>query len=462
MSAWAGRLRLTMRIHLEVQARWDRLESSLWFRPTLLSVAAAGLAVAMVAVDRALGVSSFALLNAGADDARALLSSITSSMLTVTTVTFSIIMVALVLASQQFSPRIIRNFMRDSTSQYVLGIFIGTFIYSLLVLGRISDTNNSLFVPVVSIAVAVLLTLLSIGTFIYFIHHIAEAIQANTIVAGAGEKTVALLDKLFPEQLGQPAPPPAAAAPPLPTTPGAPIAAPKPGYIQEIDPVALLGLACQHDRLIRLERAIGDFVPQGNSLLRIWPEHELGDDEIRALQDVFEIGSERTLFDDILFGIRQLVDIALKAISPAINDPSTAVNCIDYLGNILVQAARRSDPELYRYDQSGRLRVIAQGVTFEQLVDGAFSQIRQYASSEVAVTLRLLKTLHEIAQATADPARTQVLWRHAQMIARGAALGIPEPHDRQQINQAVRLLAQQIGTPPGAALLAVDEATLAL
>ncbi|MBA3470446.1 MAG: DUF2254 domain-containing protein [Herpetosiphonaceae bacterium] len=451
-----------MQIHLELQARWDRLQSSLWFRPTLLSVAAAGLAVAMVATDQALELTSFPLLNAGADDARALLSSITSSMLTVTTVTFSIIMVALVLASQQFSPRIIRNFMRDSASQYVLGIFIGTFIYSLLVLGRISDTENRVFVPVVSTLVAILLTLASISTFIYFIHHIAEAIQANTIVARAGEKTVALLDKLFPEKIGRPASAIAAAEPELPATPGVPIAAAQAGYIQAIDPEALLRLAGEYDLLIRLEREIGDFVPQGNSLLRIWPEREFSATETQALQDVFEIGTERTLFDDILFGIRQLVDIALKAISPAVNDPSTALNAIDYLGNVLVQAAQRSDPELYRYDDQGRLRVIAQGVTFEQMVDGAFGPIRQYASGEVAVTLRLLKTLHEIAQATADPARAGVLWRHTQMIARGAVRGIPEPHDRQQINQAIRLLADQLGQLPGAALLPVDAAALAL
>lgn len=444
-----------MRVKLELQNRWDTLMSSLWFRPTIITVSLTVSAFITVALDRIVDDRSFGFLQASVDDARAILSAIISSMLTVTTVTFSIIMVALVLASQQFSPRIIRNFLRDAPFQHVLGIFIGTFVHSLLVLAQTSSIENRIFVPIISMTFSVILTLTSIVAFIYFIHHVSEAIQVNIIIARSAEKTLDVVEKHFPENLGHAAEEHSSRPD---YTHGTPliITSRIAGYIQSVDSVGLLDLAQEYDIVIVMERAIGDFVPCGNPLLTVWPAKLLSTTQVNALQDSYEIGDERTLFDDVLFGLRQLVDVALKAISPAVNDPSTAVTCLDHLANILVQAARRPDSAQYRYDDDGQLRVVARVVDFDQMLAISFNQIRQYATSDVAVTLRMLEVLHEIGLATTDSARRAVIWRHTQMIARGAERGIIEPFDRELINDRITHLAQLFDKPVAMLLLPVD------
>ncbi|MBM7846130.1 DUF2254 domain-containing protein [Herpetosiphon giganteus] len=431
-----------MRITRELENQYHKLDSSLWFRPTLIAIGSAILAFITVEFDRVFDVDRVFFLRAGIDDARAILSSVTSSMLTVTTVTFSIIMVALVLASQQFSPRIIRNVMRDTPSQYVLGTFIGTFIYSLLVLGQINDQAALIFVPILSLATSILLTLLSIVAFIYFVHHIAETIQASVLIARAAERTIDVLDRRFPETLGHAME--HIPAPPTPSTPSTTIHNPKGGYIQAIDPVPLLALAQRFDVVVYMDRAVGDFVPTGNPLLHMFPQRQLDRDAIAEFQDVFEFGLERTLFDDVLFGIRQLVDIALKAISPAVNDPSTAINAIDLLSDVLAQAIRRPEQSPCRYDEFDQLRVVANTITFRQMLGTAINQIRQYAKSEIAVTARLLVLLNEVALASNDQERRAMLWEQACIITRGADQGISDPYDRAYINEHLQTLANTL------------------
>lgn len=443
-----------MRIGQEIRSRWDRLLSSLWFRPAVLTGGIALAAFATVQIDRAMG-GGWLFFQASVDDARAILSSITSSLLTVTTVTFSIIMVALVLASQQYSPRVIRNLMRDSRPQYVLGLFIGTFLYSLLVLAQTSSIQDRVFVPLISILFSVILTLASIVAFIFFIHHVAESIQASNIIGQAAASTLALLGERFPASVGDPGDD-AALERSRPAGKPVAVASPQAGYVQAVDAVLLLNISARDDLVVEMARAIGDFVPAGNPLLYVWAELPLAPAQVAELQNTYEIGAERTFFDDILYGFRQLVDIALRAISPAINDPTTACMSIDHMANILVQAARQPDPAQQRYDQSGRLRVIARGVDFAHMLDSAFSQIRQYSAGEVAVTLRLLESLAEIALASAEPERQAAVWRHAAMIAGGANRSIPEPHDRELVNERLRRLAGLVGQPVAPLLLALD------
>jgi uncharacterized membrane protein len=443
-----------MRIGLEIRNGWDRLLSSLWFRPAVLTGGIALSAFATVQVDRVVG-DNWRLFQASVDDARAILSSITSSLLTVTTVTFSILMVALVLASQQYSPRVIRNLMRDARPQYVLGLFIGTFLYSLLVLAQTSSITDRVFVPLFSIVFSVVLTLISIVAFIFFIHHVAESIQATSIIGQAAASTAELLEQRFPASIGESGDDAALED----TRPvGQPTAVPsaQAGYIQSVDATLLLDLAERDDLVVEMARAIGDFVPAGNPLLYVWAERPLTPGQAAALQDTYEIGAERTFFDDVLYGFRQLADIALRAISPAVNDPTTACMSIDHMTNILVQAARQPDPAPYRYDRAGRLRIIARGVDFAQMLAGAFSQIRQYAARDVAVTLRLLEGLTEIALATAEPERQTIIWQHAAMIARGAERGIPEPGDRELVNERLRRLSGLLDRPAAPLLLTLE------
>jgi uncharacterized membrane protein len=207
----------------------------------------------------------------------------------------------------------------------------------------------------------------------------------------------------------------------------------------------LLHLAQHNAWIIQVERCVGDFVARGALLLSLHPGQKVSQELLDALYSAFDIGTERTLFGDVLFGIRQLVDIALKAISPAINDPTTAVNSIDYLTNLLLYAARHADVADRFYDDKVRLRVIAPRPTFIKMLDLAFDQIRHYSSSEVTITLRLLDALAEIAQATGDPDRHAAIWKHAAMISRNVDRTIHEPLERAKINERLREIAARCG-----------------
>lgn len=244
---------------------------------------------------------------------------------------------------------------------------------------------------------------------------------------------------------------------PLPSDLGATVGAPKRGYIQAIDFEELVRIGQAYNIAVQIERMVGDFVAESGDLLRVWPQTNISEDAVDRLLGVFEIGTTRTLYEDVLFGLRQLVDIALKAISPAVNDPTTAVTCIDALSNILLQAARYPDPPGQYCDESGVVRLFTRPATFKAMVDLAVNQIRQYGRAERTVSLRLLDALAEIAQVTTEPQRHDILWQHACMISRGADRGIVEPLDRQQINDRLNLLARRLGKQLADVLLVADQ-----
>lgn len=444
-----------MDIHLRVWTFWNNLQSSLWFRPIIAVLLAVAMAIGSIRLDS--HIARLDPFQMAPDNARLILSAIANSMLTVVALTFSTIMVVLVLASQQFSPRILGNFARDHVSQNVLSTFIGTFVYSLLVMGWIDKTGQDLSIPVLPVIIAIILALLSVAALIYFIDHIAKSVQVNYIIAEIDKQTIAGLHTIFSDATQNDSRAATATMPPLSAEEGATVATIKAGYIQAIDFDELVGIGQEYNIVVKLERMVGDFVAKKSVLLRAWPQTTRSDEVDERLMDAFEIGVTRTMFQDTLFGLRQLVDMALKAISPAINDPTTAVTCLDALSNILLQAARYPDPPAYYCDDSSVVRLITQPVTFKAMVDLAFDQIRQYARSEVTVSLRLLEVLAEIAQVTSEPQRRDILWQHAGMISRGVEQGVLEPLDRQKMNDRLKLIAQQLGQRPDNVLLAVDE-----
>ena len=431
---------------LRLRTAWHDLQSSLWFRPAAATCLAVILAGVITTIDQLPYFAAPVLLRIGIDSARAVLGAIAGAMLAVVGMIFSILMVVLVLASQQFSPRILRNFIRDRTSQDVLSIFIGTFIYSLLVLARTSEYEDRVFTPVLSVTVAILLALVAIGAFIYFIDHITKTIRASYIVADINHQTEGLLEKPFAKELIEHEARAEMEEPSWQAADATPLRSPRPGYIQALDYLALFHMAQQHSLVIKVEHLVGDFVARNAALLTLLPGQKLSQEFHDELYGAFDIGTERTMFGDVLFGIRQLVDIALKAISPAVNDPTTAVNCIDYLSNLLIQAARRANNPTRYADESGNLRLIAPQPTFEMMLDLAFDQIRQYSRREVTITLRLLDALIEIAQATPLPERQAAIWRHATMISRNVADTIPEPYERDKINERLQELAARCTT----------------
>jgi uncharacterized membrane protein len=430
-----------MNWRLRLRTSWHDLQSSLWFLPAATTFLAILLAIGITTVDQLPYFTAPTLLRIGTDSARSVLAAIGGATLAVVGMIFSILMVVLVLASQQFSPRILRNFARDRTSQYVLSIFIGTFIYSLLVLARISDYEDHVFTPVLSVALAIVLAIGAIGAFIYFIDHISKMIRVSYIVADINRHAEELLKRLINET---DAIDPASAEQEQESwqaTEATSIYSQRSGNIQAIDYELLLHIAQKNALVIKVARRVGDFVPRDGVLLALLPGQRPSQELLDALYSAFDIGTERTMFGDMLFSIRQLVDIALKAISPAVNDPTTAVNCIDYLANILIQVAHHADiPERYR-DAQGDLRLIAPRPTFGMMLDLAFDQIRQYSRSEVTITLRVLDALAEIAQATTDTDRLDAIWRHATMISRSVDAHVHEPLERRKINERIREVA---------------------
>lgn len=447
-----------MNFTLRLRAIWDDLQSSLWYRPAIYTVLAIVLALIAPSIDQ---MTTWKFYDIGADNARAVLSSIASSMLTVVTLTFSILMVSFTLASQQFSPRILRTFTRDRASQHVMGLQIGTFLYSLLVMVRVNDVGNTTFVPLLSVLGAIGFSMVGIGAFIYFVDHISRSIRVNYIIANIGEQTVALLHDETPEQVEaytRQADRELALQQETSTT----LAAPSAGYLQGVDVERLVKIAEEHDLLLEMTCRTGDFIPRGRPLLQIHPADKVDKALCEELQNQFDLGTERTMFEDVLFGIRQLVDIALKALSPGINDPTTAMNCLDYLTNILVQAARQPHRPAHLCDEAGEVRLLVRNITFAAMVELAFHQIRHYGAGDALVVARTLDALTEITAATEVSERRTVLWRYVLMVRRSADKGLTDPQDRRQVNACLSAAARQMGYPVADLLLdrADDDVTI--
>ena len=419
----------------KLERLWSNLRDSFWFLPLLIVAGSVAVAVALIQADIAGSQQWMSrwprLFGASAAGARGVLSTIAGSMMTVVGVTFSMVLVTLALASSQYTSRILRNFMRDRVTQVVLGIFAGIFTYCLIVLRTIRGADAAGFIPSLAVTFGVVLAISGIGVLIFFIHHIAASIQASSIIASVAEETLAAIDRLFPQKFGQaPVDDDEDQSPlPLPERNWQAIPARVNGYIQSVDNATLLRLAREHQTIVRMERGIGEFVVQNTTLawlaLAVPPEPEL----IAALQASYRIHPHRTVGQDAAFGIRQIVDIALRALSPGINDTTTAVMCVDYLTAILARLAVRSIPSPYRHEE-GELRVITIGPTFAGLAAESFDQIRASANGNVAVILRLLDAIEVITGLTASTSRRQALGDQAQWIAELAERTIESPHDR--------------------------------
>lgn len=395
---------------------WTQLRSGFWFLPGVMVIAAAVLAIVMTEIDTRVARDALhgvpRLFGAGAEGSRELLSAIASSTITIAGVVFSITIVALSLTAAQYSPRVLRNFMRDRSNQLVLGIFVGIFTYCLLVLRTIQGGEDA-FVPSLSVIVGILLALVGIGFLIYFIHHIATSIQVSHIAASIADETNAAIDRLFPQELGEELPADLNAQ--IQEMVWQPVPAADTGYIQQVEMEALLKFACRYDVVVRMEHGIGAFVIAGQSLVSLSTPDRVNDEIIKAVNNIFSVSTYRNIPQDAAFGIQQLVDIALKALSPGVNDTNTAITSLDYLTAILYRLARRRIEEPYRLDR-GKLRVVAIGPSFRQLVDAAFDPIRRNADGNVQMILALFNAVETIGRATRNAERRKILLRQARMI----------------------------------------------
>jgi uncharacterized membrane protein len=377
------------------------LLDSLWFTPTLIALLYAALALVLLRADQVLGLDTQgrdAWAVGGADGARGVLFAIAGTTLSVLGVVFSLTIVVLQIASAQFTPRVMRNLTGDRGTQVVLGVFLGTFTYALLVLRAVrspgENGGGAGFVPVTAVAVAIVLALVSIAFMIYTINHVARSVQVAVIIKRVTHDTLELLDEPLageidaPHDLDQAEPAPPAEA-------GETIATEADGYLEAIDAGALLAAAELRRLVVRTEAPVGTFLLSGAPLATVWPEGIIDAELAERLRSAFVLGPERTRQQDVELGIRQLADIAVRALSPAINDPTTATLCLDRLGQLLVRAASRDETEVVRGPGGGR--VVLQGPSFARLTDVAFAQIRHYGSGDTVVATHLMTTLGEVA-----------------------------------------------------------------
>lgn len=387
--------------------RLDRLRSTYWFLPSSVTVAAVLLAFGNVAIDRSVSNSSFWLgwiFTGGPDGARALLSAVAGSVVTVVSVTFSVMVVALTVSSQHFGPRLLNSFMRDNAAQLVLGTFTGTFAYCLIVLRTVQGQGDGSgrFVPHLSVTVAVILTLISVGMLIYYVHHIALSLQVSEITAGIGRDLERAIERLYPERVGAGALPPAR---PLPEPPAGAVALEGglSGYVQEIDSGKVLSLACRHETTLWITAKPGDFVVAGEPLAMAHPPPAQQESLARALRKAYLVDVDRTSRQDAAFAVQQLVEIALRALSPGVNEPFTAITCIDRLGQGLTSLAGRRIPSGARTDDEDAVRVVSPPRTFAELVTAAFEPILHHADRSFVVALRMLETLGRLALVARRP-----------------------------------------------------------
>ncbi|GAX45886.1 hypothetical protein NIES4075_69070 [Tolypothrix sp. NIES-4075] len=420
---------------------WDTLHSSYWFIPSIMAILTTALAFIMLMLDRTgkAGINYWWSYTGGADGARSVLGAVAGSMISVAATAFSITIVALQLAASNFGPRLLRNFMQDTGNQIVLGTFISTFIYCLLILRTIHGEGDgySQFVPQISVTCGILLAIISIGVLIYFIDHASTIIQASHIIENVSDDLDRAIDRLFPKKIGRSIPfgEEIAEIPEDFDLVASPVKVNRNGYVQAIDDQELLTIARRNNLLLRVESRPGKFIVKDSDLVMVFPGKFVNKKLTKEINDCFILGKERSEQQDIEFPIDQLVEIALRALSPGINDPFTAIRCVDRLGAGLSRLAQKDFPSPYRYDEDHKLRAIAFGATFEGLVNSAFNGIRQYARSDTSVTIRLLEAIENIATYTNNPKYQVVLQRHAEMILRGSQEGLPEELDRQDVQK---------------------------
>lgn len=391
----------------------QRLGASFWFLPALVvltSMAAAMLLVELdVAGGRELAEWSPRLFGASAEGSRAMLSAIATSMITVAGVVFSITVVVLSQTSSQYSPRVLRNFMRDRPTQAVLGVFVGVFAYCLVVLRTVRGEDDSGgFIPSLAVLGGMAYAFAGIAMLIYFIHHVSQSIQASAILQRIADDTRHAIDHLFPDQLAQ-EPDAAAAAGAAAPRAWTPIHAKRSGYVVAVDTRSLLELA-REGRVVRLAPSVGDFVTEGTVLVELGGREPVTDATARRLRGCVQLDRQRTTEQDAGFGLQQLVDVAVKALSPGINDPTTATMCIDRLAALMARLALRRMPGSHRVE-NGRLLVIAPAPDFGPMLALAFEPLLAHCRGDAQVLLRLVQAVDVVQQATSDPGRRESLLR---------------------------------------------------
>jgi len=412
------------------------LSENFWFLPLIMTVAAIALSAGTLALDRDPPLALYRWLpwseGLGGSNARLIMSTVSGSIITAASLVFSLTLVSLTLAARQLGPRLLSMFMRDRVTQVALGTFVATFVFALLVLASLDDPSDTDLAPRASIFVALLLTLLSFGLLVAFIHHLARSLNADVVVARLAQDLRAQLTELLctdrqTSDIGNRSPPQ--------WGDGLAIQSHASGYVQTIDCKALVELACAHDTEIAMHRRAGQFVHRGEPIALVRDDVG-GSEEIgHAVCGAIVFGPRRTDAEDPEFVFQAIVEIGLRALSPGLNDPYTARTCIDWLGEVLAQVLAGHMPDhLYR-DHEGQVRLHTVPHTPAGFFDAALNEIRQSAEGNVPVLIRIAETLARLAAVARTSEHSNIIQHHAEMLGRSCERSIADEFDRADMRE---------------------------
>jgi uncharacterized membrane protein len=421
---------------------WKELLSTFWFIPVMLIVLSILMSIVFVSIDREISIPEdywfrFFLVT-DPNSARGILSTISGAMIGVAGTVFSVTLVALTLASSQFGPRLIKNFMYVKLNQVVLGLYIATYLYCLLVLNSVKDNEGYDFIPSISILIAIFVAIGNIVLLIIFIHQIATSIQADRVISDISVFITNQLETLYPENIGEEndGKEEVIIDPVISSYPkSVSIKSPVSGYLQYISSDRLFELLVKMDSLLIIHHRPGSFLVQGIEIAELQCKFKWEKEKIDSLVRQFIVGKTKTPQQDLEYSIHQMVEIAVRALSPGINDPYTAISCIDNLTSTMSHLARSKFPSKYRLDKDGIPRIIAKTFDFDGVLDASFNQIRQFSVGSTAVIIRLMEGLLTIMKFTNTNEQKTAVRRHARMVLNVGEQSINETEDLNDLKK---------------------------
>jgi uncharacterized membrane protein len=439
----------------------DTLLSSFWFLPSFMIACTVGIYWFSVAFNPSQWVhvlqQHYIVYSGGFSEAKTILTVIAETMVTIASLVFTTVGVVITLATSQFGHRLIRSFMRDKFTQFAFGIFVSTFIYALLVLYTVRNSEGSASVAGLSVSIAFYLAIIAGITLIYFTNHIAQMISAPTVIADVGREMDETIDRTWSGD----SPSHSAKAPQdSPDTrqiertlkqikqDGTSLHSARSGYIQTLDTAGLVELAVEHQTVIKMICRPGDYLFEGTPVAQVWHADRSSELGHEIFQNIV-VGKRRTPVQDLRFAFNQIAEIEVRAMSPALNDPFTALDCVNRIGAGLARLAQRTEPSPWRKDEDGWLRLYIEPVSFDELIDSAFTPIRNYSRESMIVTMQMLNVLEELAPLLRSARQKRAVAAQATLIQSGAEEGLLEEHDLESAQEAYKRVLYKLNTSTG-------------
>lgn len=428
---------------------WEELGTSFWFVPLLMLLITIGSAIGFIYLDSQIqyspeGVLKY-LLPASVDSARSVLVIIAGAMIGIAGTVFSITLVVLTLASSQLGFRLVKNFMYDKLNQVVLGTYVSSFVYCLIILSAIKENTDFHFIPAISVLVAQASAVAGIILLIVYIHHVSMSIQSDKVISDISEALSKNIKKLFPQEIGHEVEKPAPDISSLKQEFNfiQKVKCNKSGYLHSVVGQGLMNIAQDKDCIIILRHRPGDFLVEDMVLCEVLCNEECSKEVYEKIQDDFIIGKVRTPLQDAEFSIDKIVEIAARALSSGVNDPYTAIACINNLTAVMCYLAQVKFPSPFRYDIKDNLRVITANHTFSGMLNAAFNQLRQYAERNPSVMIRLMEATNTISTYARNINQQKLIVQHAEMIMNAAEKTFSEKNDLEDIKERYKTLTEK-------------------